>query len=57
VPLGGDEIGLADAHYVATHTDKRLFIADIGNGRILSARLDYNASERVPLKGTTDESK
>jgi hypothetical protein len=51
VPLGGDEIGLFDAHFVATQTDKRLFIADVGNGRIVSAKLDYHATERVPLKG------
>lgn len=50
VPLGGDEIGLFDAHFVATQTDKRLFIADVGNGRIVSARLDYHATERIPLK-------
>ncbi len=50
VPLGGDEIGLFDPQYVATQTDKRLFIADVGNGRIVSAKLDYHASERVPIK-------
>ena len=50
VPLGGDEIGLFDAHFVTTQTDRRLFIADVGNGRIVSATLDYHASERVPVK-------
>ncbi|KKM16945.1 hypothetical protein LCGC14_1680730, partial [marine sediment metagenome] len=49
VPLGGDEVGLFDAHFVATQTDKRLFIADVGNGRIVSAKLDYHTSETVPL--------
>ena len=49
VPLGGDEIGLFDPQYVAVQTDRRLFIADVGNGRIVSAKLDYHATERVPL--------
>jgi hypothetical protein len=36
--------------YLATDTDKRLFIADPGNARILSVKLDYHATERVPLR-------
>jgi hypothetical protein len=47
--IGGPEIALFHAPYVATHTDHRLFIADPGNSRILSVRLDYHATERVPL--------
>ena len=50
VPLGGDEVGLFDPQYVAVHTAKRLFIADVGNGRIVSAKIEYHATERVPLK-------
>ncbi len=38
------------ACYVAAHTDRRLFIADAGNARIVSVKLDYHATERVPLK-------
>lgn len=48
--IGGDEVALFDAHFVTVHTDKRLFIADFGNGRILSVKLDYHAAERVALK-------
>lgn len=50
VPLGGDEVGLMHACYVGTHTDRRLFISDVGNGRIVSVKLDYHATERVGLK-------
>lgn len=49
VPLGGDEVGLFYAPYVAVHTDRRLFIADVGNGRIVSVRLDYHVDERVAI--------
>ncbi|MCG3178015.1 MAG: hypothetical protein BIFFINMI_00338 [Phycisphaerae bacterium] len=47
--IGGDETALFHACYVASDTDRRLFIADAGNARILSVQLDYHASERVPL--------
>jgi hypothetical protein len=50
-PIGGDEVALMHACYVAADTDRRLFIADAGNARILSVRLDYHATERVALKG------
>jgi hypothetical protein len=49
VPLGGDEVGLFYPAYLATHTDRRLFIADPGNARIVSVRLDYHRTERVKL--------
>ncbi|MEX0702248.1 MAG: SMP-30/gluconolactonase/LRE family protein [Planctomycetales bacterium] len=48
--IGGDEVALFYAPYVATHTDRRLFIADPGNGRILSVKLGYHADERVRLQ-------
>jgi hypothetical protein len=48
VPLGGDEVGLLHGAYVAVHTDKRLFIADPGNGRIVSAKLEYQVSTYIP---------
>lgn len=48
--LGGDEVGLFYAPYLATLTDQRLFIADPGNGRILSVKLEYHASEQAALK-------
>jgi hypothetical protein len=49
-PLGGDEVGLFYACYVGTHTDRRIFISDVGNGRILSVKLGYHAEENVALK-------
>ncbi len=49
-PLGGDEVALFHACYVGTHTDRRIFISDVGNGRILSVKLGYHREERVPLK-------
>ncbi len=56
-PLGGDEVGLMHGAYVATHTDKRLFIADPANGRILSVSLNYHANEVVSLADTLKASK
>jgi len=53
-PLGGDEVALCHPSYVATHTDHRLFIADYGNYRILSVRLDYHATEKVRLADVPD---
>ena len=48
--IGGDEVGLVYANFTATHNDKRLFISDTGNGRILSVKLGYHTDERIPLK-------
>ncbi len=53
-PLGGDEVSLMHAAFVATHTDHRLFIADLGNARVLSVKLGYHATERVRLEGIPD---
>jgi hypothetical protein len=50
IPLGSDEVGLLDPRYLATHTDRRLFIADPGNARIVSVRLNYHATEQVSVK-------
>ena len=52
--VGGDEVALAHAAYLGIHTDRRLFIADAGNGRIVSVRLGYHASESVALKDVPD---
>ncbi|MDD4890222.1 MAG: SMP-30/gluconolactonase/LRE family protein [Phycisphaerae bacterium] len=54
-PIGGDEVGLFHAGFVGTHTDHRLFIADLGNARLLSVKLDYYATEKTPLKDVKDE--
>jgi hypothetical protein len=48
--LGGDEVALFHPAYLAVHTDKRLFINDPGNDRIVSVKLGYHTSETVSLK-------
>jgi len=53
--LGGDEVALFHAPYLATHTDRRLFIADPGNGRILSVRLGYHATRKIALKDVPEK--
>ena len=50
-----DEVALFDTRIVATHTDRRLFIDDLGNARVLSVKLGYHTDERAPLKGVPDE--
>jgi len=47
--MGGDEVALFYAPYVAVHSDRRLFISDIGNQRVLSVKLDYHLSHRLEL--------
>ncbi|MDP7254605.1 MAG: hypothetical protein QGF00_33725, partial [Planctomycetota bacterium] len=47
--IGGDEVALFHGAYVGIHTDRRLFIHDAGNGRILSVKLDYHETERRAL--------
>jgi hypothetical protein len=44
------EVSLLFGAYLATHSDRRLFIADAGNSRIVSVKLSYHAEERVALK-------
>jgi hypothetical protein len=48
--IGGDEVALMHPMFVASHTDRRLFIADAGNFCIRSVKLDYHASESVGLR-------
>ena len=52
--IGGDEAALFHAASLGTHTDRRLYISDGGNARILSVKLDYHATERVALKDVKD---
>jgi len=52
--IGGDEVALFHPCYLATQTDRRLFIADPGNSRILSVALGYHATQRVSLKDATE---
>ncbi|MFW6159199.1 MAG: hypothetical protein ACOC8E_07570, partial [Planctomycetota bacterium] len=53
--IGGDEVALFYAPYVATYTDRRLFIADPGNARIVAVRLGYHRTERIPLAHVPDQ--
>jgi len=53
--IGGDEVALTYACYVAAHTDRRLFIADAGNARICSVRLGYHTEEKIRLKNVRDQ--
>jgi DNA-binding beta-propeller fold protein YncE len=55
VPLGGDEIGLFDPRFITLDTDKRVFIGDPANDRIVSGLLDYHVNQRLPLKEISDE--
>jgi sugar lactone lactonase YvrE len=55
--LGGDEVALFHAAYLGTMTDRRLFIADAGNERILGVKLSYHADEKVALKDVKDQAK
>ena len=43
-------IGLMHGAYVGTETDRRLFIADPGNARIVGVKLGYHRSETVALR-------
>jgi hypothetical protein len=48
-PLGGDETAFFHPAYLGVHTDRRLLVNDPGNDRIVSVKLDYHTTERVPL--------
>ena len=48
--IGGDEVAIMHAQMLAVHTDRRLFISDLGNQRILSVKLDYHSTETVALE-------
>ncbi len=52
--IGGDETAIFFAPYVATQTDRRLFIADPGNARIASVKLGYHTDSLMPLKDVPD---
>ncbi len=51
--IGGDETALFFAPYVATHSDKRLFIADPGNARVVSVKLGYHTEARIKLSSVS----
>jgi hypothetical protein len=48
-PLGGDEVGLFYPVYLGTHTDRRLYVTDPGNMRIVGVKLDYHTSAKIAL--------
>ncbi len=47
--IGGDEVSIFHAQHVGIHTDRRLFLSDIGNERIASVQLGYHVSDRIFL--------
>ncbi len=53
--IGGDEVAIFHSDFVGTDTDKRLFIADLGNGCIRSVKLGYHAEEKIFLKDVPDK--
>ncbi|MCK6473824.1 MAG: SMP-30/gluconolactonase/LRE family protein [Planctomycetes bacterium] len=55
--IGGDEVGLFYPVYVGTHSDRRVFVSDPGNARIVSVKLGYHAEERVSLGKVPDAGK
>lgn len=48
--IGGDEVGLFHPRFTATQTDRRVFISDTGNFRIVSVKLGYYIEEKLTLK-------
>jgi len=45
--IGGDEVSLVSPKWLAVHSDKRLFVSDRGNYRVVSVKLGYHAEELV----------
>ena len=48
--IGGDEVALMNCLQLAVHTDKRLFLSDIGNYCVRSVKLGYHVSEVTAVK-------
>lgn len=57
VSIGGSEVALARPMTMATDSDRRLFVTDAMNAKILSIKLGYHADERVALKGIPEQKK
>jgi hypothetical protein len=55
--IGGDEVAIMHCMVPAVQTDRRLFLADIGNQCIRSVKLGYHAEEKVALKDVADGKK
>jgi len=44
-PVGGDEVTMVHGAYLATMSDRFLYIADISNDRIVEVKLNYHVNE------------
>jgi hypothetical protein len=55
--IGGDEVAIMTAMNVAVDTDRRLYLADVGNERILSVKLGYHAEEKISLDKVPDQAR
>ena len=54
-PVGGDEVALMHPQMLAAESDRRLFVGDLGNARIVSVRLEYRVEDRVALKDVPNQ--
>jgi hypothetical protein len=54
--IGGDEVSLFYPAYIGVDTDRRLFISDIGNARIVSVKLNYQTEGKIELKTISNQS-
>ncbi len=55
--IGGDETALFRPTHLATHSDRRLFIADGGNSRIVSVKLGYHTDYKTAIDITHSSKK
>ncbi len=53
--IGNDEVAIFHGAYLATHTDKRLFISDKGNSRITSVKINYHTEEKIKVPSNVNE--
>ena len=49
VPVGGDEVTMMHGAYLATETDKYLYISDPGNDRVVKVKLGYSLNKIVEI--------
>jgi hypothetical protein len=47
--IGGDEVAIMHAQMLAVQSNKRLFISDLGNARVLSVLLDYQETKLLKI--------
>lgn len=48
--IGGDEIALLHCQMLAVQSNKRVFLGDVGNSRIVSVVLKYQEVKEIPIK-------